>query len=57
MDNSPIHKSLAVTGKAASLRLALAPHSPYSRDFAPSDFFLFGYMKEKIVRIDFESPE
>jgi transposase len=56
MDNSPIHRSRAVTEKVGSLRLALAPHPAYSPDLAPSDFFLFGYLKEKIVGIDFGSP-
>jgi transposase len=56
MDNSPVHKSRGVTEKIASLRLALAPNLPYSPDLAPSDFFLFGYLKEKMVEIDFGSP-
>jgi hypothetical protein len=42
MNNSPIHKSRAVTEKVASLRLALAQHPTYSPDLAPYDFFLFG---------------
>ena len=25
-----------------------APHPPYSPDIAPSDFFLFGYVKEQL---------
>jgi hypothetical protein len=53
MDNSPIHKSRAVTEKMAFLRLALAPHPPYSLDLAPSGFFLFGYLKKEILGIDF----
>jgi transposase len=56
MDNSPIHESCAVTQKVASLPLALAPHRLYSPELAQSDFFLFGYLKEKIPGIDFESP-
>jgi transposase len=57
MDNSPIHKSRAVTEKIVSLRLTLAPNRPYSSDLTLSDFFLFGYLKEKIIGIDFESPQ
>jgi hypothetical protein len=57
MDNSPVQKSIAVTEKVASLRLALAPHSQYSPDLTPSNFFLFDYLKEKIVGIDFWSPQ
>jgi hypothetical protein len=57
MDNSPIHKSCAVIEKMASLHLALAPHAPYSPNFALSNFFLFGYLKGKILGIDFKSPQ
>jgi hypothetical protein len=28
--------------------LRLAPDPPYSPDLAPSDFFLFGYVKERL---------
>jgi hypothetical protein len=45
------------TEKVACLRLSLALHPPYSQDLAPSDFFLFGYLKEKMARIDFESSQ
>jgi hypothetical protein len=27
-----------------------APHSPYSRDLEPSDFFLFAYVKGMLMR-------
>jgi histone-lysine N-methyltransferase SETMAR len=37
------------------LRLAL--HSPYSPDLAPSDFFLFDYVKERLEGILFPSYE
>jgi hypothetical protein len=29
----------------------------YSPDFAPSDFFLFGYLKEKLTDLDCRSRE
>jgi transposase len=57
IDNSPIHKSCAVTERVSSLHLALAPHSPYSPDLAPADFFLFGCLKVQMVGIDFESSQ
>jgi transposase len=50
MDNSPIHKSKAAIQRIASMRVKLAHHPPYSPDLAPSDFFLFGYIKQKIAR-------
>jgi transposase len=35
--------------------LRLAPHPPYSYDFAPSDSFLFGYVKEHLKGMMFPS--
>jgi transposase len=37
--------------------LGLAPHPPYSPDLASSDFFLFGYVKERLKRMVFPSYE
>jgi histone-lysine N-methyltransferase SETMAR len=45
MDNSPIHKSKATIQRIASMRVKLAHHPPYSPYLAPSDFFLFEYIK------------
>ena len=33
------------------------PHPPYSPDLAPSDFFLFGYLKKMLEGKNFESDE
>jgi hypothetical protein len=33
-----------------------APHFPYSPDSAPSDFFLFGYVKGKLMGYRAETP-
>lgn len=33
------------------------PHPPYSPDIAPSDFFLYGYTKDKLKGRRFKSPE
>jgi hypothetical protein len=32
-------------------------HPPDSRDLAPCDFFLFGYVKGKLVGKQYETPE
>jgi hypothetical protein len=32
------------------------PHLPYSPDLAPSDFFLSGYVKEKLMGYRAETP-
>jgi transposase len=57
MSNSPGHKSRMIIEEIESLHLTLAPHPTYSPDLAPSDFFLFGYLKQKMIGIDFESPQ
>jgi hypothetical protein len=33
-----------------------APHPPYEQDLAPSDFFLFGYVKGKLMEYRAETP-
>jgi hypothetical protein len=33
-----------------------APHPPYSPDLAPSKFFLFGYVKGKLMGYHAETP-
>jgi histone-lysine N-methyltransferase SETMAR len=33
-----------------------APHAPYSPDLAPSGFFLFGYVKRKLMGYRAEAP-
>jgi hypothetical protein len=34
-----------------------APHSPYSPDLAPSDFYLFGYVKRCLAGPSFEDAD
>jgi hypothetical protein len=34
-----------------------APHPPYSPDLAPSDFYLFGYVKGCLAGHSFESAD
>jgi hypothetical protein len=41
----------------ANIPVQLAPHPPYSPDLDPSDFFLFEYPKEKMIRQEFDSQE
>jgi histone-lysine N-methyltransferase SETMAR len=38
-------------------RLQFVLHPPYSLDLAPSDFFLFGYVKERLKAMAFPSYE
>jgi hypothetical protein len=37
-------------------RMKQAPHSPYSPDLAPSDFFLFDHVKGKLMGYRAETP-
>jgi hypothetical protein len=34
-----------------------APHPPYSPDLAPSDFYLFGYVKRCLASLSFEDAD
>jgi hypothetical protein len=34
-----------------------ARHPPYSPDLAPSDFYLFGYVKRRLARLSFEDAD
>ena len=49
-DNATIHISTVVSAK-------LLPHSPYSPDLAPCDFFLFPNLKKSLAGHKFESNE
>ena len=47
-DNAPCHKSLATMAKLNELSFELLPHSPYSPDLAPSDYYLFEDLKKML---------
>ena len=47
-DNARPHFSKLTRAEIDELGLSVLPHPPYSPDLAPSDFFLFGYLKEKL---------
>jgi hypothetical protein len=44
-------------GKMSQMPVYLAPHPQYSPDLPPSDFFLFVYLKEKMLGREFESAD
>ena len=46
-DNAPCHKLIA-TIKLHELHFKLLPHSPYSPDLAPSDYWLFVDLKRML---------
>lgn len=47
-DNAKPHTARHTTQYIESHGMKKAPHPPYSPDIAPSDFFLFGYTKDKL---------
>lgn len=54
-DNAPAHTSQVGMAAVAELGYTLVPHPPYSPDLAPSDFFLFGTLKEELRGRRFET--
>ena len=57
VDNARPHTAKKSTQTMEYLGLKKVPHPPYSPDIAPSDFFLFGYVKEKLKGIKFNSRD
>jgi histone-lysine N-methyltransferase SETMAR len=51
MDNAPAHNSRRSQERIEATKAKRLPHPAYSPDLAPSDFFLFGYLKEKLTDI------
>jgi hypothetical protein len=56
-DNARAHAAQKCRTFCEENRLRLAPHPPRSSDLAPSDFFLFGYVKERLKGMVFPSYE
>ena len=47
-DNARPHMSIRTRNVLGDAKMEILPHPPYSPDLAPSDFFLFGYIKAKL---------
>ena len=56
-DNARPHTAKVTTRYMACNGMKRAPHPPYSPDLAPSDFFLFGYIKKKLEGHSFSTKE
>ena len=56
-DNAKVHTSRKVHEYMESHNMKKAAQPPYSPDIAPSDFFLFGYVKKLLEGTRFESPQ
>lgn len=54
-DNCPSHKAKCVSEYLAQKKFSIAPHPAYSPDLSPSDFYLFGRLKDKLEGIEFQS--
>jgi hypothetical protein len=57
MDKVKPHRSKKSIEKADEMWFILVPHPPYSPDIAPSDFFLFDYLKEGLAGTSFPDQE
>ena len=56
-DNASPHRDRQTVEKIEEMCWELLQHPPYSPDLAPSDFHLFGPLKESLVGIKFENNE
>jgi hypothetical protein len=56
-DNAPVHNSKSVKEKMILSGFTWIKHPPYSPYLAPYDFFLFGYIKEKLKDTGFSDVE
>ena len=48
-DNAPPHTAAYTVGTLRALKFEVLKHPPYSPDLAPSDFHLFGAVKEQLL--------
>jgi len=55
--NAPPHRARQTVDKIEEMGWELLQHPPYSPDLAPSDFHLFGPLKESLEGIKFENNE
>jgi hypothetical protein len=56
-DNACSHTAMLSTQYFTENRMKSAPHPPYSPDLAPSDFYLFGYVKRCLTDLLFEDAD
>ena len=54
-DNAPAHSARVKKEILREFRWGLLPHSPYSPDLAPFDFFLFPKREEHLKEVRFNS--
>lgn len=56
VDNCRVHNSKKTKNWLDENKIIRVPHPPYSPDLAPCDYFLFGYIKEKLIGLTFNEP-
>jgi hypothetical protein len=56
-DKAPIDNSKVVIDKLDEENLKGMPHPAYSPDLSPCDFFVFGYLKDKLIDQQYTTPE
>jgi histone-lysine N-methyltransferase SETMAR len=56
-DNAPLHTVRSTVATIQDLSFECLPHLPYSPDLAPSDFRVFGPLKEAMGGKSFRSDE
>ena len=57
LDNCRVHNSQYTQKEIQNSSFKRAPHPPYSPDIAPSDFFIFGYIKGKLEGLSFKTRD
>jgi hypothetical protein len=55
--NCPVHFPKATEQFITENHIGRVPHPPYSPDFAPWDFWLFGHVNTPLVGRTFDEPE
>ena len=56
-DNAKAHNSKSAKNFLERNHIRRAPHPAYSPDVAPSDFFLFGFVKTKLKGMTFDDED
>lgn len=57
LDNSRIHNSKLTCSNYDPLGFKRPPHPDFSPDVTPSDFYLFGFLEEKLKGHKFKDPD
>ena len=57
MDNAASHRAKSIVQRLRDHSLTRLPHPAYSPDLAPSDFYLFGHLKQALGATRFTSAE